>query len=220
MTSYEHDELVGIAHTAGRSRRVGEGRGDVCGSDEWARMCLLNACRTKQTSAARKRATSAARSHQHKWLLLAVHAPALVQRMCELGIGLKTMKYIGLGIGYDGDAVTQVKWSNIWCLSCASALRATLLTLRSPTSAHRYAHALVRSLEPHRYHHRTRDARLLHVLGGITHASKRDYSSSTSSSAAVRSRLRVAATAAAVLALKTAASVRARNTSAEHEATR
>ena len=67
-------------------------------------------------------------------------------------------------------------------------------------------------------------ARLLHVLSGITHASrdasKRDYSSSTSSSAAVRSRLRVAATAAAVLALKTAASVRARNTSAEHEATR
>ena len=99
MTSYEHDELVGIALTAGRSRRVGGmGRGDVCGSDEWARMCLLNACRTKQTSAARKRATSAARSHQHTWLLLAVHAPALVQRMCELGIGLKTVKYIGIGM--------------------------------------------------------------------------------------------------------------------------
>ena len=55
------------------------------------------------------------------------------------------------------DAVTQAKWSNIWCLSCANALRATLLTLRSPTSAHRYAHALVQSLHRHRYHRRTRD---------------------------------------------------------------
>ena len=70
-------------------------------------------------------------------------------------------------------------------------------------------------------------ARLLHVLSGITHASrdasKRDYPSSTSSSAAVRSRLRVRSTAASVLARKpfaTAASVLARKPSAEHEATR
>ena len=61
---------------------------------------------------------------------------------------------------YDGDAVTQAKWSNIWCLSCANALRATLLTLRSPTSAHRYAQR-VSTKSPNyigdRYHRRTRD---------------------------------------------------------------
>lgn len=64
-------------------------------------MRLQNACRTKQRVPRETVSTLA---------LAFVHPPALVHRMCELGIGLKTMKYIEYR--YDGDAVTRT--GEVW----------------------------------------------------------------------------------------------------------